>query len=162
QPAALYRNDTPLGGPLRFTRLESPATDLTGVIGAYPIDLEGRGLTDLVILRHGATVLLRGLGDCRFDRANESLGFNGDRPPTSAFSATWEVGESLPTLAFGRYQNPASNDPHHLCFDNVLFRPEGARYADPLPLRPSWCALSMLFSDWDRSGRMDLRVSNDA
>jgi hypothetical protein len=26
---------------------------------------------------------------------------------------------------------------------------------------PSWCALSMLFSDWSRTGRMDLRVSND-
>jgi len=32
----------------------------------------------------------------------------------------------------------------------------------PVLLRPGWCALSMLFSDWDRSGRMDLRVSNDA
>ena len=27
--------------------------------------------------------------------------------------------------------------------------------------RPGWCTLSMLFSDWDRSGRRDLRVSND-
>ena len=26
---------------------------------------------------------------------------------------------------------------------------------------PGYCALSMLFSDWDRSGRRDLRVSND-
>ena len=28
-------------------------------------------------------------------------------------------------------------------------------------LTPGWCTLSMLFSDWDRSGRRDLRVSND-
>ncbi len=161
QPAALYRNDTPVGGPLRFTRLESPVTDLTGVMGAYPIDLEGRGLTDLVVLRNGETVLLQGLGDCRFERANDSLGFDGQGPPTTAFSATWEAGQTLPTLAFGRYQDTASNDPHHLCFDNVLFRPDGSKYADPLPLRPSWCALSMLFSDWNRSGHMDLRVSND-
>ncbi len=34
-------------------------------------------------------------------------------------------------------------------------------YAPPLALAPGWCALSMLFSDWDRSGRRDLRVSND-
>ena len=38
---------------------------------------------------------------------------------------------------------------------------DGARYAPPIPLTPAWCALSMLFSDWDRSGRRDLRVSND-
>ena len=34
-------------------------------------------------------------------------------------------------------------------------------YDAPIPLTPAWCALSMLFSDWDRSGRRDLRVSND-
>jgi hypothetical protein len=162
QPAALYRNDTPVGGPLRFTRLESPVTDLTGVMGAYPIDLQGRGLTDLVVLRTGETVLLRGLGDCRFEQASADLGFDGSGPPTTAFSATWEAGQSLPTLALGRYEDAASNDPHHLCFDNLLFRPSGTHYGDPVPLRPAWCALSMLFSDWDRSGRMDLRVSNDA
>ncbi|HLZ32003.1 MAG TPA: CRTAC1 family protein, partial [Chloroflexota bacterium] len=140
---------------------ESPVTDLTGVMGAYPIDIGGRGLTDLVVLRTGETVLLRGLGGCRFERANEDLGFDGRGPATTAFSATWEAGEVLPTLAFGRYEDRASNDPHHLCFDNALFRPVGATYGRPWPLRPSWCALSMLFSDWDRSGRMDLRVSND-
>ena len=160
-PAALYRNDTPVGGALRFTRLESPVTDLSGVMGAYPINIEGQALPDLVVLRDGDTVLLRSLGGCRFERANEDLGFDGSGPATTAFSATWEPRETLPTLAFGRYQDPTSNDPHHLCSDNVLFRPAGARYGDPIPLRPSWCALSMLFSDWDRSGRMDLRVSND-
>jgi hypothetical protein len=66
-------------------------------------------------------------------------------------------------MAFGSYVDPASNDPHRLCFDNELFRPAnaGVTYAAPIPLTPSWCALSMLFSDWSRSGRMDLRVSND-
>ena len=34
-------------------------------------------------------------------------------------------------------------------------------YAAPTPLSPGYCALSMLFSDWDRTGRRDLRVSND-
>ena len=28
-------------------------------------------------------------------------------------------------------------------------------------MTPAWCALSILFSDWDRSGRRDLRISND-
>ena len=34
-------------------------------------------------------------------------------------------------------------------------------YAPPTPLAPGFCPLSMLFSDWDGSGRRDLRVSND-
>ena len=37
----------------------------------------------------------------------------------------------------------------------------GTRYARADGPRPGWCALSMLFSDWSRSGRADLRVSND-
>ncbi len=162
--AALYRNESPVGGALRFTRVTDPATDLAGVTGAYPIDIDGDGIVDLVVLRAGADdVLLRGLGGCRFERANERWGFTATPSITMAFSATWEAGAKLPTLAFGRYVDPASNDPHHLCFDNALVRPAGTgtTYATPIPLTPSWCALSMLFSDWSRSGRMDLRVSND-
>ncbi len=162
-PAALYRNDSPVGGALRFTALHDPSTDLTAVYGAYPIDIDGDGITDLVLLRNGENVLLRGLGDCRFERANEAWGFHGGTSATTAFSATWEAAATLPTLAFGNYANPASNNPHHLCFDNELLRPAAAAptYGPRIPLTPSWCALSMLFSDWDRSGRMDLRVSND-
>jgi hypothetical protein len=162
-PAALYRNDTPSGGPLRFTRVRDPATDLAGVIGAYPIDIDGDGVADLVVLRNGETVLLRGLGGCRFERANERWGFQGGSSITTAFSAAWEAGAARPTLAFGRYVNPASDDPRHICFDNELVRPAASAptYRQAIPLTPSWCALSMLFSDWSRSGRMDLRVSND-
>ena len=161
--AALYRNDSSIGGTLRFTRLPDPATDLGQSTGAYPIDIDGDGVTDLVVLRNGENVLLRGLGGCRFERANERWAYAGGRSNTMAFSATWETGAAFPTLAFGNYVNPASNDPHHLCFDNELVRPSaaGPRFGSPIPLTPSWCALSMLFSDWNRSGRMDLRVSND-
>ena len=161
--AALYRNDSPVGGALRFIRLRDPVTDLTAVNGAYPIDIDGDGITDLVVLRNGENVLLRGLGGCRFQRANERWGFSAPTAATMAFSATWEAGATLPTLAFGNYVDPASTDPHKLCFDNQLLRPTagGVAYAPATPLRPSWCALSMLFSDWSRSGRMDLRVSND-
>jgi enediyne biosynthesis protein E4 len=159
--AALYRNVGTLGGPLRFAHVESPVTDMTRVTGAYPIDLDGDGIGDLVVLRDGENVLLRGLGGCRFERANERLGFDGGDAPTMAFSATWEGAAALPTLAFGNYVDPTSTDPHHLCHPNVLVRPNGPRYGSPLALTPSWCALSMLFSDWDRSGRRDLRVSND-
>ena len=43
-PAALYRNDSPVGGKtLAFTPIPDAATDLTGVEGAYPIDIDGDG-----------------------------------------------------------------------------------------------------------------------
>jgi hypothetical protein len=35
------------------------------------------------------------------------------------------------------------------------------KFAPPLPLKPSFCPLSMLFTDWNRSGVPSLRVSND-
>ena len=161
--AALYRNDSPVAGSLRFTRLPDPATDLTGATGAYPIDIDGDGRIDVAVLRNGENVLLRGLGGCRFERANERWGYRGTSSVTTAFSAKWSAGDALPTMAFGSYVDPASNDPHRLCSDNTLVRPAQvtARFEAPVPLVPSWCALSMLFSDWDRSGRVDLRVSND-
>ena len=69
----------------------------------------------------------------------------------------------MPTLAIGNYVDESSEDTDRLCFDNELVVPDasGDRYGQATPLSPGWCALSMLFSDWDRSGRIDLRVSND-
>ena len=52
-PAALFHNDSPTGGALRFTRLTSPVTDLPAVTGAYPLDIDSDGQTDLVVLRVG-------------------------------------------------------------------------------------------------------------
>ncbi len=162
--AALYRNDSPVGGALRFTALHDPATDLTAVNGAYPIDIDGDGKVDLAVLRVGGAVLLRGLGDCRFERANEAWTFDGGTGWTSAFSATWEGSARLPTLAIGHYLGiDASSKATTDCADNELLRPDptGLGYAAPIALRPGYCTLSMLFSDWDRSGRRDLRISND-
>jgi len=163
-PAVLYRNESPIGGALRFAPIHDPATDLAEVTGAYPLDIDGDGIVDLAVLRNGENVLLRGLGGCRFERANERWGVAGGSAFTTGFAATWEGTRSLPTLAFGNYvQNWDNPDPAHLCSDNELVRPtaDGTRYDTPIPLTPSWCALSMLFSDWDGSGRRDLRVSND-
>ncbi len=48
------------------------------------------------------------------------------------------------------------------CEDNALYRPASATgYGAPIALTPGYCTLSMLFSDWDGSGRRDLRVTND-
>lgn len=162
-PAALYRNDSDVAGALRFSPIRDPVTDLKQVTGAYPLDVDGDGLTDLAILRFGANVLLRGLGDCRFEPTNLEWGLDGGDVWTTAFSATWEPSAKWPTLAFGNYRNEASDDNDRLCYGNELLRPNATSdgFATAAPLEPGWCALSMLFSDWDRSGRRDLRISND-
>src|SRR6184192_2374179 len=131
--AALYRNESPIGGALRFARVRDALTDLAGATGAYPIDIDGDGTTDLVVLRNGENVLLRGLGGCRFERANERWGLALKASATNAFSATWEGAATLPTLAFGNYVDPASNDPHHFCFDNELVRPRANAQAYAAP-----------------------------
>jgi hypothetical protein len=163
KPAALYHNDSPVGGALRFTRLDASSTGLADVTGAYPLDIDGDGRVDLAVLRVGGNVLLRGLGGCRFENANSRWGFDGGTAATMAFAATWEGSAELPTLAFGNYVDPSASDPHHLCYPNALVRPgaDGHGFAPPIALTPAYCALSMLFSDWDRSGRRDLRISND-
>ncbi len=163
-PAELLRNDSAVGGALRFTALHDPATDPTDVNGAYPLDIDGDGNVDLAVLRVGGNVLLRGLGGCRFERANEAWGFDGGRAWTTAFSATWEGSAVLPTLAVGNYVKlDPTGEPTFDCDDSQLIRPasSGAAYASPIPLTPGYCTLSVLFSDWDRSGRRDLRVTND-
>jgi hypothetical protein len=162
RPAALYRNDSPIGGAVKFTRLPDAATDLVSVNGVYPIDIDGDGLVDLAVLRNGETVLLRGLGDCRFERANEAWSFDAGNAWTTAFSATWEGSAPLPTLALGRYLHLEASQKYD-CADNALLRPKNDRatYAPAITLAPGYCTLSMLFSDWDRSGRRDLRVTND-
>src|SRR6478609_2385908 len=50
-PAVLERNDTPRGGAPHFTAVHDPVTDLTNATGAYPIDFDGDGIVDLVVLR---------------------------------------------------------------------------------------------------------------
>ena len=111
------------------------------------------------MLRVGEDVVLRGLGGCRFERANEALGLDGADSWTVAFSATWEGSNDLPTLAFGDYLAPDRQS----CEDSRLLRPapDGSRYAAPVALAPGYCTLSVLFSDWARSGQRDLRMTND-
>ncbi len=158
-----YRNRSARGGALRFV-LERAGLELTSTLGAYPIDLDGDGVLDLVVLRVGETLLMRGLGDCRFERANERWRFEGGNQWTTAFAAAWLAG-AHPTLAFGTYVDRARQDfPWGNCTDNVLVRPapgEVLAFEPPLPLRPGHCALGMLFSDWNRSGMPALRITND-
>ena len=166
-PAALYRNDSPVGGALQFTAVHDPATDLADVTGAYPLDIDGDGQVDLAVLRVGENVLLRGLGDCRFERANEAWAFDGgdgldDRLQRDVGGRGRRCRRS-PSATTCTLDATGAAD-HRLCADNALLRPDagGAGYAAAdRRSTPGYCTLSMLFSDWDRSGRRDLRVSND-
>jgi hypothetical protein len=162
-PAGLFGNESPLGGALLFNRIASSSTDLTEVTGAYPLDIDSDGNVDLAVLRLGENVVLRGLGGCQFEPANETWRIGGGGEWTTAFSATWEGEAALPTLAFGNYV--ALDDTGQqtgTCSDNFLVRPvDSEGYGQPIALNPGWCTLSILFSDWDRTGRRDLRLTND-
>ena len=135
---------------------------ITDVTGAYPVDVNNDALIDLMVLRNGPNMLLLGDGDCQFHDATSELGLPADDRWTTAFSATWETGETLPTLAFGNYVDATDPDgPFGTCDINFLLRPDDTTYGAPVPLNPSYCPLSMLFSDWQRSGTAMLRISND-
>jgi enediyne biosynthesis protein E4 len=162
-PATFYRNTSVIGGALSFVPAIS-GLELDAVTGAYPLDIDSDGITDLVLLRQGENVAMRGLGDCKFARANEDWGFDGGNEWSTAFAATWEHGAKWPTLAVGNYLNRLEEDfPWGSCTANWLHRPavEAAKFAAPVPLKPSFCALSMLFTDWNKSGTPSLRISND-
>ncbi len=148
-------------GTISF-KVETPdELSLTGVTGAYPLDIDSDGLMDLAVLRVGPDLLLKGRPNCRFGPF-DNLGFLSEDHWTTGFSATWEDGQSLPTLAFGTYVDRFDPDgPFETCGPTLLYRPHGSGYQQPLHLEPGHCSLSILFSDWARTGRADLRVSND-
>lgn len=160
-PAQLFLNQSTPGGDLSFDVAPEGSLNLTGVIGAYPVDIDSDGLQDLTVLRVGENALMRGLGDCAYEPFTDLRFVSGDRW-TTAFSAVWEDDQALPTLAFGNYvDRTAPEGPFGTCDANVLYRPSGNTYVEPTVFEPGLCALSMLFSDWGRQGRADLRVSND-
>lgn len=160
--ARLYGNESEPGGSLRFRALDAPELEIDAVTGAYPIDLDSDGTSDLVVLRLGENRFFRGLGDCTFEDAGATWELDGGDAWTVGFSATWEPGQRFPTLAFGNYlkRTDLTNETD-LCEPNVLVRPDGDGYGDPVALEPAWCSLSVLFSDWNRDGSADLRVTND-
>ena len=164
-----YRNKSAKGGPIKLLE-ERSGLELTNAIGAYPIDIDADGNADLVVLRVGEVQVFRGLGACKFERANDAWGFQSSNGWHSAFAATWERGQSMPTLAIGTYVDRAKPEfPWGSCTPAMLIRPHSSsvtsaaakKFAPPQALVPGHCALSMLFSDWGRSGVADLRVSND-
>ena len=161
--AALWRNTSSPGGPLAFEQVHHPATDLGRVTGAYPVDIDSDGVLDLAVLRVGENVLLRGLGECRFERANEQWSFDGGDEWTVGFSAAWEGEQTLPTLAVANYLEIEADEQNARdCVPSEIVRPKGSTaYGRATTLEPGLCALSALFSDWNATGRADLRLAND-
>jgi enediyne biosynthesis protein E4 len=159
--AKFYRNTSKQGGALKF-KPASSGLELDRVIGTYPLDIDSDGIKDVVLLRQGENVVMRGIGNCKFQRANEAWGFVGGDAWSTSFAATWEKGANWPTIAIGNYINRKEEiSPWGSCTDNWLHRAADKKFAAPLPLKPSFCALSMLFTDWNKSGTPSLRVSND-
>jgi enediyne biosynthesis protein E4 len=161
--AKFYRNKSTIGGALKLLE-ERTGLELTNAIGAYPLNIDGDSNTDLVVLRVGEVEVFRGLGTCKFERVTSKWGINTANEWHTAFSATWERGQKWPTLAIGTYIDRTKPEfPWGSCTAGLLFRPNDASngYQPAIKLEPSYCALSMLFSDWGRNGAPDLRVSND-
>jgi enediyne biosynthesis protein E4 len=160
-PAAFYVNQSAKGKDLKFAKHTS-GTELTATTGAYPLDIDADGIKDLVILRVGENVVMKGEGNCTFSRANERWGFDGSDGWSTAFAATFEKGAEFPTLAIGNYVNRFEEAmPWGSCTDNLLHRSTGKSFAKPIVLKPSYCPLSIMFTDWNRQGIPALRMSND-
>ena len=162
-PTHLLINDTAeAGAPIRFRRADEGVPAFPGVIGAYPLDIDGDGHLDLFILRAGPNVVLRGAGGCRFSDATDAWGVPPGTAWTTAFSATWEAGQTWPTLAVGNYVDRSDPDgPFGTCDTHQLLRPDGHGYGQAEEIAPGYCALSMLFFDWSGTGTRDLWISND-
>lgn len=153
-PAALYVNR----GGMRFEQAEG--SGLTGVTGAYPLDLDGDGTLDLYVMRAGPDVALKGGEDCSFTEATEELGLPTSDSWTTAFTAWWEEGAERPTLAVGHYVDREDPEgPFEACDDNAILFPEERGWREEV-LSPGYCPLSMLAAS-DARGRLTLRLSND-
>lgn len=153
-PAKLMRNK----GGFVFETADVPP--LTGVTGAYPLDINADGFMDLYVLRVGPDVVLRGSGGCTFSDATQAWGIPTDDGWSTAFSAWWPDGAARPTMAVGYYVDRADPDgPFEACDDNRLLTPTQGGYARDI-LSPGYCALSILAAR-DASGTLRLRLSND-
>lgn len=161
EPMRLFVNQTGAPKkPLAFVLGDFPK--LTKTTGAYPLDIDGDGWMDLAVLRVGPNMLLRGGPNCRFTDATTEWGLATRDAWTTAFTATWEKHAQRPTFVFGNYVDRFDpNGPFRACDSSELIRPQGPSYGKPETISPGYCTLSMLISDWQRTGVPELRISND-
>ncbi|MEM9967928.1 MAG: VCBS repeat-containing protein [Pseudomonadota bacterium] len=153
-PAKLLRN----AGNFTFHAGDLP--ELTGVTGAYPIDIDADGIKDLFVLRVGPNVVLRGGPDCSFTESSHTWGIPANDAWSTAFTAWWEPEHDRPVMAVGNYVDLENPDgPFEACDDNVILRPSNTGYSAHR-LSPGYCPLSILAAR-DARNQPSLRLSND-
>ena len=121
---------------------------------------------DLFVLRVGENLLLKGGPDCTFTLANKEWGFDGDAGWTTSFAAEWEKGAEVPDARRSAITSTATRRARPGALARTIRCSARSPATSPTirsrtPLAPGFCALSMLFTDWNRSGTPSLRVSND-
>ena len=142
-----------------FQFIDAALPPLTSVTGAYPIDINADGHTDLFVMRVGLNIILQGHGNCIFTDATTDLGIPPDNAWTTAFTAWWD-GDARPTLAIGNYVDRSDpNGPFEACDKNAILIPTDTGYSSQT-LSPSFCPLSILAAN-DARGLPTLRFSND-
>ena len=116
-PASLIRND----GDFKFSTVV--ISDVLGVTGAYPIDINADGYVDLFVMRAGENIVLRGEGDCQFSEASKEWRIPPGNAWTTGFTAWWDD-DGLPVFALGNYVDRTNPDgPFEACDDNQILRP---------------------------------------
>ena len=129
-----------------------------------PLDIDSDGIDRSCRAAPRRQRLLRGLGRLRFEHANERMALRWRRRLVDCVQR--HAGTRAPSLADdGRRQLPRRR-PIRTSLGvrrqrSFALTHAGTGFAPAVALSPGWCTLSMLFSDWNRSGRRDLRVSND-
>jgi hypothetical protein len=139
-----------------FVFADGALPKITGVTGAYPLDVDADGILDLFVLRVGQNRLLMGNGDCAFTPSDD---LPQDDAWSTAFTAWWED-DGKPVMAVGNYVDRSNPEgPFGACDDNAILRAGTGGYQST-PLTPGFCPLSMLAAV-DARGRTALRISND-
>ncbi len=160
-PMILLRNVSSKG-VIAFEQGKLPG-EMTGVTGAYPVDIDGDEMLDLYVMRVGPDHVFKGGADCSFADVTEDWNIPQTDQWTTAFTAWWDNDARFPTMAVGHYVDRTNPDgPFGTCDTHTVLLPsEGAkpRYTGQ-DISPGFCTLSMLASE-DARGRMSLRISND-
>lgn len=155
-PAVLLRNK----GGMRF-EAAAALPPLTGVTGAYPVDIDGDGWRDLFVLRVGPNLVLQGGPDCAFADATEAFGIDPGTGWSTAFTAWVAPGAERPSLFVGNYVDRTNPDgPFEACDSHQILHPAPAGGYRSATFGPGFCTLSALAAR-DARGRMTLRLSND-
>ena len=108
---------------------------------------------------------MRGLGDCKFERANEKWALQRRRRLVDRVRGDMGARRDVADAGDRQLHRPHAGDRAlglvHRQLAAATQEWRRTQFDTPLPLKPSFCTLSMLFTDWNRSGTPSLRVSND-